>query len=256
MNEQRNLQIGCHPLIAGRRYPVALHHWCAGELRQFLTGDHYPRHTFDGHEQSRRQAAVDALDAGRYVPDVVLSEDPELVDLAAEQRSARNLRDANHECYVARLSQARDRFERKIGFSISFEAYHAQITAILKGYFSRESVHMGNAYDWLDETVVLQCIPGRRPRYCQFGMLDAGRQPVLRMRFGAEMGFAHDVEWDVVNELLLALLCAREISLEHVWIVFGTGWLPRASTINVSTTRLLPGRDHSRVLASETLCDA
>lgn len=253
MNQQRNLRIGPHPLITGRRYPVVLHHWREDELRTFLEDDRYPARTFDERELARRQAVVDAVAVGEYAPDAVLSEDPSLEATGIAERERRVRFDEESERRLAREKVARDHFERDVGYTISFDEYYARLAIVLRDYFVRPVEHMRTACRWGNWDLGLRVIPGRQPEYGRYGQINPGRPPALRIAvLGEGVMIAHDVEWDVANDLMLALLRAREISIEHVWYIFGTGWVPNARARFATVTSLATVGADSRQVAQES----
>ena len=155
------------------------------------------------------------------------------------------------EAMLARLEQNPvQAFERGVGYSASFDAYHAGIKSILFGWFNRDysspfEPDIRKPLQWGEWKLTLRVDPGRRPAYGHFGPFDTGRPKRLLIE-GICLGgrTTHCVEWDTVDEIMTELLSSMAVIFDQAWFLFGTAWVPVGlyrPTITAAT--LKPGTD-------------
>lgn len=228
----RDLSIGKHPLIIGRTWPKVTYHWTHTELQQFLDENRYPAHTWGDQQNARKRAAVAALRRGNPVPQVVLDEDPSIVEDFEQEKGS----DALWSRFNIHLGAMKIEFEKAIGFLTSMDVYRARVTRLLLTMFKQRNTTGVNKMQvkWEDWELTLRA-PQPHIARSRFGFSAYGRYVVVAM--GADsfgISGIHTISWDIVDSSLFELLKSGQVSYDDIWFFTGVGWTPlRASVVTV-----------------------
>lgn len=218
----RNLQIGRHPIL-NRPYPALLHHWTEAEFERFLDEQRFPRNSNRDHLAWRRHCVIEALAMGEPVPQEVLDEQPDLI----VESHARHQSDEAVGSLNVQIAAARDAFEFLIGYSVSADSYRSSLASLLAEAVVTHAAPLHKPFYWRSTQVSIAVDHGRAPRWGQFGLLDSGRPKTLQIRPNSNSVWAlHTVKWQQVEAAVEEMLHAGAITLEQVWPLCGTGWIP------------------------------
>ena len=215
-----------------RPYPLALHHWTEAEFVAFLGKHHFPGNTYRDRLVTRRQAVLDAVSKGLYVPAEVLAEDPSLEPEGHAQRESQEALSRYLEARLLDEKAQSKALEVAIGYWTTTEAYFGIVKGVLHSALARECADRCKSVRLQEWELELSVDHGRRPDHGPFGTF-GGRKRALVVR-GVGTWASHRVDWDYVNEALAELLRSGDVTYDQVWSLTGTGWQPETRHIRLA----------------------
>jgi hypothetical protein len=215
-----------------RPYPVNWTHWTESEFHQFLLGHGFPPNTIGDRLIGRRYAVSAALEAGHYVPAVVLEEEgmeSVVNDAIMMARAA-----LHSELQLTLDELKRTRFEKYMGYWHSEEKYTEMTLSILRAAFVQaqrpsESCLAVKLESWESGSITLKLIEEIRPRHGRFGMTFAGIEKHILIKDGSNPNCCSSlfsIKWKVIEPMIVQLLVQGDIHLEQIWLLTGTSWAP------------------------------
>lgn len=228
MGYVRDLSIGDHPVLIGRKWPTKIHHWKCDEFEGFLREHRFPANTWNDQQEARRQKAIDVQFKGGWVPKVVRDEDAS-IDQDVQMKKGSAVAWGKLGDYLRERSVA---FQHYVGYTSSVPVYEAKIAQILESAIKQmqrigPNAILVNHEGWC---LTLTTHDARPAANSMFGA-SPKRLQISDGEDGLGVRGIHTIQWGDVDNALNGLLKESRVTLDEIWCFAGMSWRPASPAV-------------------------